>query len=147
MVRVRSCQNEGIVRFARLGQSLASVLLLAMLTAGCASRNVVAEAEVDRSLVTSSVGPADVVNTDEMTVRNAVTSTDIEGLSGKPIPFANLDTGATGLITAVTEVKHRGVVCRRFAGTMQRFDGVSAIRGEACLGDDGAWFMRTFERS
>lgn len=147
MSRVGSCLCEGIVRLARLGQSLAPVLCVAMLAAGCASNNIVAEAEIDRSIVTSSVRPADVVNTDEMTVRNAVTSTDIEELSGKPIPFANLDTGASGMIIAVTEVKLRGVVCRRFAGTMQRFDGVSAIRGEACLGDDGAWFMRAFERS
>lgn len=147
MGRVGSCLCEGIVRFARLGQTLALIALFAPLATGCASSNIVAEAEVDRSILTSSVRTADVVNTDEMTVRNAVTSTDIEGLAGKPIPFANLDTGATGLITAVTEVKSRGVVCRRFAGTMERFDGVSAIRGEACLGDDGAWFMRSFERS
>lgn len=123
------------------------MLFISPFVTACASTNIVAEAEVDRSIVTSATTPSEVLNTDEMTVRNAVTSANIDELSGKPIPWANRDTGASGTITGVTEVKNRNVVCRRFAGTIERYDGVSVIRGEACLGDDGAWFMRSFERS
>jgi hypothetical protein len=82
---------------------------------------------------------------DEATIRNAVTSADIETLAGAPLPWANAETGARGQITGLSEVKGKGTLCRSFSATRESFDGIGMYKGEACMVASGAWRMRNFE--
>lgn len=108
------------------------------------------KAEVDRSFYTSNVDAArSSVEmerlSDEATIRNAVTSADIEQLAGAPLPWANAETGARGQITGIAEAKGKGTLCRTFSTSRESFDGVSMFRGEACMVASGAWRMVRFE--
>lgn len=108
------------------------------------------KAEVDRSLYTSSSPAADKPFdadklSDESTIRNAVTSADLETLAGSPLPWANAGTGARGQITAIAESKASGALCRRFSATREKFDGIAMYRGETCMAGAGAWRMQSFE--
>lgn len=126
---------------------LAAVAMLAACGAGGFSLE---KAEVDRSLVTSKVptDPDGVKDSgrlsDEMTIRNAVSSADVEGLQGQAIAWANAETGSRGSITDVVESKERGVTCRLFTASRESFDGVSLFRGEICTAGAGAWRMLAF---
>jgi surface antigen len=108
-----------------------------------------AQADVDRSIVTSSVQPdAPAARTetasDQATIRNAVSSADVEGLAGRAIPWANSDTGSRGTITGVAEYRDRGQLCRRFTTSRESFDGVAMYKGEACLASAGDWSLQDF---
>lgn len=108
------------------------------------------KAEVDRTFYTSNVSaPRTSVEaerlSDEATIRNAVTSADLETLSGQPLPWANADTGSRGQITGIAEIKGKGTLCRRFSASRESFDGVAMHKGEACMVSAGIWRMHTFE--
>lgn len=129
----------------------ASLLAAALLLAGCGVGGFSLEkAEVDRSIVTSSVasGPvSDDTNlaSDQQTIRNAVSSIDVEELGGKAVPWANSDTGSRGQISELAEEKAGSVVCRRFAASRESFQGVAMYRGTACQAGSGAWQIQDFK--
>jgi hypothetical protein len=117
----------------------------------CASGGFSLEkAEVDHSILTSNV-PAEQVGTDagrasdETTIRNAVSSADLESLAGKPVPWANPDTGSRGAIASLTEQKNDGTLCRAFTTSRESFDGVGLYKGEVCMVGAGAWRMQAFD--
>lgn len=130
---------------------LAALAGLCASLAGCGAGGfTLAKAEVDKSLYTSSApAPAKTFDadrlSDEATIRNAVTSADLETLSGQPLPWANAGTGARGQITAIAESKNAGTLCRRFSATRENFDGVIMYTGETCMVGAGAWRMQNFE--
>lgn len=134
-------------------RSLKVVLLfsLTMVSACGAGGFSLEKAEVDRSMLTSKVpddmgGGTDANRlSDQATVRNAVSSADLEGLKGQAIPWANADTGARGSISSLVESKERGVLCRKFSVSRESFDGVSLFRGEICAAGAGTWQMLAFE--
>lgn len=108
------------------------------------------KAEVDRTFYTSNVSaprtPVEAERlSDEATIRNAVTSADLETLSGRPLPWANADTGSRGQISDVAEIKGKGTLCRRFSASRESFDGVGMFKGEACMVSAGIWRMQSFE--
>lgn len=108
------------------------------------------KAEVDRTFYTSNVQaprtPVEVERlSDEATIRNAVTSADIETLAGAPLPWANAETGARGQVTGILETKGKGILCRTFNVTRESFDGVGMYKGQACMVASGAWRMQDFE--
>ncbi len=119
--------------------------------AGCGAGGFsLQKAEVDRSLYTSSA-PAYASTfdaekfSDEATIRNAVTSADLETLGAAPLPWANAGTSARGQITGIVEQKAPGSVCRQFSATRESFDGIAMFRGEACMvGSTGSWRMKSF---
>ncbi len=128
----------------------ALVLCALALLQGCASGFSLKEAEVDRSLYTSALPPGQNAAppdahriSDEVTIRNAVSSADIE--SQKTLPWANADTGARGAITDVAEYKQAGLLCRRFTTTRESFDGVRLFKGNTCMAGAGDWHMQAFE--
>jgi hypothetical protein len=131
----------------------AAVLLAALLQlCACASGLDLGKAEVDKTFYTSSVpaGPsADAIDpsqlSDVATIRNAISSADVEQAGGKALAWANSDTGSRGSITDLVEYKDNGALCRRFQATRESFDGVSMFSGDACLATAGAWRMRSFE--
>ena len=117
----------------------------------CASGFSLKQAEVDRSLYTSDIPgearqPADALRiSDEVTIRNAVSSADLESLGAEPLAWANSETGARGSITALSEHKEGSLLCRRFTTTRESFDGVLLFRGETCMAESGDWRMHAFD--
>ncbi|MBL8577408.1 MAG: hypothetical protein JNK47_09300 [Mesorhizobium sp.] len=129
-----------------------ALLCAAAILSGCGAGGFSLEkAEVDRSLYTSSAPAAtrtfDAERfSDEGTIRNAVTSADLETLGAAPLPWANAGTGARGQIIHIAEKKAPGTLCRQFSATRENFDGVTMFRGEACMvGTSGSWRMTSFD--
>ena len=109
------------------------------------------QAEVDSSLYTGDIpagktsGRAAERLSDEATIRNAVSSADIESLAGRSVPWVNSDTGTRGIIDGLTEFERDGLLCRRFKTSRESFDGVALFKGEACMVSAGAWRLQSFE--
>lgn len=138
-VKSRQPRRAHVVRFSAL-------LCLAVLATGCASGGFsLRQAEVDRSILTGSIDskpapqPDTTRTSDENTIRNAVSSADLDGLGGGSVPWANPDTGSRGAISALTETRRSGRLCRTFTTSRESFDGVALYKGETCMGDAGAW--------
>jgi hypothetical protein len=127
------------------------VLTALLPLSACASGLDLGKAEVDRTLYTSSTSTDSGSSVDSSqlsdvaTIRNAVSSADVEQAAGQPIAWANSDTGSRGSITDLVEYKDKDALCRRFQATRESFDGVSMFSGDACLVTAGAWRMRAFE--
>jgi hypothetical protein len=107
------------------------------------------QADIDKSIVTSSVSSASASGdatlvADQATIRNAVSSADVETLAGKELAWANAETGSRGTIMRLAEDKMAGRLCRRFTTTRESFDGVALFRGEACMVGTGAWRIENF---
>ncbi len=107
------------------------------------------QADVDKSIVTSSVASPAVPDdatlaADQATIRNAVSSADVETLAGKELPWANAETGSRGTILKLAEDKMTGRLCRRFTTTRESFDGVTLFSGEACMVGTGTWRIENF---
>jgi hypothetical protein len=131
----------------RRGALLAGMLALA----GCGAGGFSLEkADVDRSLITSSVGAEQAsgsggIEADQDTIRNAVSSADIQELAGREIAWANVGTGARGVITRLTEAKQGSRLCRSFAGSRESYDGVAMFQGETCMVGQGLWRLEAFK--
>jgi surface antigen len=150
----RAAQADQPSIFGGPGLRLAPAALLlcaSTLLSACGSGGFSLEkAEVDRTFYTSNVSaPRTSVEaerlSDEATIRNAVTSADIETIAGAPLPWANAETGARGQVTAIVETRGKGTLCRAFSATRESFDGIGMFKGEACMVASGAWRMQSFE--
>jgi hypothetical protein len=105
----------------------------------------------DTKITTNSVdnpttrAPADTVS-DEITVRNAVSSADLSRMSGSvSIPWANTTTGSAGVITSIREENNGSYVCRTFITTRHSYRGISNYGGKACLVGSGEWQVVAFK--
>lgn len=134
---------------------LAAVCAPAILLGACGMGGFSLEkAEVDRSILTGSIpaapgtaaaGPADTeMASDQATIRNAVSSADLEELAGKPLPWANPETGSRGSVTGLVQSGGKGRFCRAFEVSRERFDGVAMFRGQACMTEAGDWRLDNF---
>lgn len=134
----------------RHGLTAAGLLFLALSIAGCAGGFDMKKAEVDPTILTSSVrteagSPADPERlSDETAIRNAVSSADLTELAGRSLPWANPATGSRGAISSLVEAKDKGILCRRFTTSRESFDGIALFKGEACMAETGAWHMAAF---
>lgn len=122
-----------------------------ILISGCTATGPdLAGVAADRSLTTSSVHTQPQVPedrdhlSDEMTVRNAVSSADPSEFSDGALAWSNSDTGSRGVVSAVQETKENDHPCRAFSTTLESYAGVSLYRGEICLGENGLWTVRDF---
>jgi surface antigen len=128
-----------------------AIVLVALPLAGCGAGGFSLEqAEVDRTILTSSTAAsASLIDqdraSDQATIRNAVSSADIQELGGQAVPWANSDTGSRGSITELAESRHNGQLCRRFTTSRESFDGISLFKGEVCLAGAGSWRMQDFK--
>ncbi|MER2536244.1 MAG: RT0821/Lpp0805 family surface protein [Rhizobiaceae bacterium] len=145
MPRIAQAQSKNEARVSRAAY-LAATVVGALCLAGCGAGGFsLKQAEVDRSIVTGSVaaspGPAPDASrqSDEAIIRNAVSAADLEGLAGRPLPWANAATGARGEITNLAEAKMSGITCRSFRASRQSFDGVRLYTGAACMDGQGGW--------
>ena len=131
----------------------AAVLFLVALgcASACSSRLGNPEAAVDRTVVTGSVPDQSAADEDPAraadiaTIRDAVSSADVEAVKGATLAWANVDTGSRGGISGLTEYTDKGTVCRRFEASRESFDGVTMFKGDACAAGQGAWRMRAFD--
>lgn len=133
---------------------VAAVMMLGLLTAGCTTSmlDIGGGKNVDQGLVTSTVAAVPQAQdaetqSDALTVRNAISSADLSTLDSSPLAWANADTGSRGAISAVSEDKDKGVVCRKFTTTRERFDGIALFQGRACMVAPGMWQMTAFAPS
>jgi hypothetical protein len=127
-----------------------SLLAAALALGGCGAGGFSLEkADVDRSVVTSSVsGPAPAGSdstADQATIRNAVSAADVEEQAGKPLAWANPETGARGTITRLVQSQEKGRLCRSFGGSRESFDGVSLFQGQACMIGPDLWRIEDFK--
>jgi surface antigen len=129
------------------GKFMASILPIGLVA--CASGNVLSHAEKDRSIITGSIPKTTSAtdNTDEETIRNAVTSVDPKQIGPDGLAWVNPATGASGQITGLTEFQENGRLCRRFSTSITRFDGVTLYSGEACFRSEGGWQLRALASS
>lgn len=133
------------------GAALAALLALAACGVGGFSLQ---KAEVDRSIITGAVGVdpaapdpgADGMASDQATIRNAVSSADLEALAGRPLAWANSETGSRGAVTGLVQSQPggKGRPCRAFEVSRERFDGVAMFRGRACMTESGDWRLDNF---
>jgi hypothetical protein len=125
--------------------SMSAVL---MLTSCVSSLNLFGGDKADTSLSTASVsgGNRPTVQTDDVTVRNAVTSADLSKLSNSPLPWANTTTGSAGVITAIREDNSTGFLCRNFDTTRHSYEGIASYSGQTCLSEAGEWLMTRFNQ-
>lgn len=122
------------------------------LLGGCAAGGFSLEkAAVDPSLITGTV-PAHAEasvdperRSDEATIRNAVSSVDLETLGGASVQWANAATGSRGAINNLVEHRQNGSLCRKFTASRESFDGVGLYNGEVCMAGPGAWRLLAFQ--
>lgn len=122
--------------------ALAALPLVACGAGGGLSKNNLDTVSVTGAVETVQVDPTQ--NADANTVRNAVSAVNLDAPGGLPLPWANRDTGSSGVISTVSEHSKNGAVCRKFETSRESFEGVSLYTGNACLGADGQWFMQEF---
>ncbi|TCU27831.1 outer membrane surface antigen [Rhizobium azibense] len=106
------------------------------------------DSKVDRSVATGTVPqtpPSTDTLSDEMTVRNAVTSADIQRMAGQPLPWANSSTGSAGVIDTIVENNDQGQVCRQFRTTRHSYAGIAKFYGKTCLVGGGNWQLLSFQ--
>ncbi len=141
--------------FCPKSRTAAALLLsLSVMLSGCASGGLeMLGVGTDSKIRTGSVPEAGnaaavadtEVSSDEMTVRNAVSSANLAELGDRPLAWANAGTGSQGAITAIKEFEYKSLRCRGFVASRESFDGVSLFSGEICLQGKGEWVMKKFE--
>ena len=128
----------------------AGVLAAMLALCGCGAGGFsLSQADVDRSVVTSSLEPGSPSDdsgwtADQATIRDAVSSADIEMLAGKELAWANSATGSRGTITGLKESRNSGRLCRSFVATRESYDGVALFKGKACTVNEGTWRIEGF---
>ena len=129
-------------------------LTAALPLAACGTHGFsIEDAVADRSLVTGAIspqqpGPASdpAALSDELTIRNAVSSAAVDEVGEAGIGWANAGTGSRGTIREIHERRDDGFLCRSFTASRESFDGVHLYRGETCLGAAKLWVMKAFRR-
>ncbi len=136
----------------RCARTSVAGLLTALVLGGCTLSGGGLEDMVDRSITTGSIEPgasgaAPSIDTDRLsdgrTVRNAVSAAKLSD-SPPTVAWANAETGASGTITAIEEMREGSAICRRFTTSRQRFDGIALYDGEACSAGSGEWVLTRF---
>ena len=127
---------------------MVALCLVASTLSGCMSAglDLAGSADVDRTLSTGSVPLVknDENNADAITVRNAVSSADMDKVAGQPIPWANSTSGSAGVISSIAEEKINGTTCRRFTTTRHSYQGIAKFDGNTCLLGNGQWHLTSF---
>jgi hypothetical protein len=130
--------------------AVALMLGLVLAAAGCTSRSPSLNSLGFDSIKTGSVAGKAVAPdaermSDETTIRNAVSSANLDGVSNGRLTWANSQTGSRGEVFGVVEYMDETRLCRRFGVSRESFQGISLYRGEVCMSIAGEWWVRTFE--
>lgn len=134
---------------ARRRLALAAAMASGLLLCGCTGTlDLFSMDKVDATVKTNSVAPQgrDRVS-DEVTVRNAVSSADLARNAGNPIPWANSASGSAGVISGIAEKRDAaGRLCRDFVTTRHSYQGIARFSGRTCATDGGEWLLLSFDR-
>nr|WP_325440764.1 RT0821/Lpp0805 family surface protein [Pararhizobium sp.] len=121
---------------------------LCAVLSGCMSSglDVAGSSSVDSTMATGSVPAGKSTDTisDELTVRNAVSSADIGKLGANPVPWANTNSGSAGVISSIEEKQQNGTLCRTFTTTRHSYQGIAKFDGNTCLLQNGEWHLMSF---
>lgn len=125
------------------------VFAVAFLTASltsCVSLDLFGGNSVDSTITTGSVSnrPNTASMSDDMTVRNAVSSADLSRMNNVALPWANTATGSAGVVNKIEEVSARGVTCRNFETTRHAYNGIANFEGQTCRVGTGEWLITKF---
>lgn len=126
-----------------------AVLMSGTVLSGCMSGlDVFSGDKVDSTIRTSTVANAGPERlSDEVTVRNAVSSVDLSRSGGSAIPWANSASGSAGVISSIAENRDdAGRPCRDFVTTKHSYQGIANYSGRACLNNTGEWLLLAFDR-
>lgn len=128
--------------------AIAGVTTAAAFLSGCMNDlDLFADSKVDSTIRTSAaVNGSGERLSDEVTVRNAVSSADLTQAAGNPIPWANSASGSAGVISAIAENRDdAGRTCRDFVTTKHSYQGIANYSGRTCLGNSGEWLLLSFD--
>ena len=128
---------------------VAAVMMSGAVLSGCMSGlDLFSDSNVDKTVRTSTVSNGSTERlTDEITVRNAVSSADILRSGGSPIPWANSASGSAGVISSIAENHDTaGRTCRDFVTTKHSYQGIASFTGRTCMGSSGEWLLLAFDR-
>lgn len=127
--------------------AVAGMLVFCLSACVSSGVDVLSAVNIDRTATTGSIpespSTSDSVS-DEMAVRDAVSSADLTNADGRPLPWVNVSTGSAGIIETIVENTKSGVRCRQFRLIRHAYDGVSHYDGRTCLVDDGNWQLLSF---
>jgi outer membrane murein-binding lipoprotein Lpp len=127
------------------GLAIVAVTMSGALVSGCMSGLDLFDDKVD-TVRTSAVANNAERLTDEITVRNAVSSADLAHTAGSPIPWANSASGSAGVISTIAENRDAtGRTCRDFVTTKHSYQGIANYSGRTCLGNSGEWMLLAFD--
>lgn len=136
-------------RYWTRGHGILAVMMGGFILSGCMSGlDLFSDSGVDKTVHTGTVqnGNAERL-TDEITVRNAVSSADLLRTGGNPIPWANSASGSAGVISRIAENRDRdGRPCRDFVTTKHSYQGIANFTGRTCLGNTGEWLLLAFDK-
>ncbi|WP_424550298.1 RT0821/Lpp0805 family surface protein [Shinella sp.] len=128
---------------------IAAAMICGAVLSGCMSGlDMFSDSNVDKTVRTNTVTNGNTERlTDEITVRNAVSSADILRTGGSPIPWANSASGSAGVISSIAENHdNNGRTCRDFVTTKHSYQGIANFSGRTCLGNSGEWLLLAFDR-
>lgn len=132
------------------GVRFSCVAALCLIVSGCVGSAIDfgENAKVDRTISTGTIpAPAEPEkSSDQETIRNAVSSADLNQLKTNPVPWANASTGSAGVITTIAEDSSSGVVCRAFVTSRHAYDGIAKFYGRTCLIGKGQWQLVSFNQ-
>lgn len=134
---------------ASVTRAIAITLALSLLTSCTSSMDLFGSDKVDRSIATGTIPQrtkSPDSQSDEATVRNAVSSADLAKVSGQPLPWANSATGSAGVVSSIREDRSQGHLCRAFTTTRHSYEGIAMFSGQACLVESGDWMLTAFDR-
>jgi surface antigen len=153
-VCVRNVPVDGALKRYRASPKLLHICAASfsalIILSGCGlSGNAMKKAEADPAIVTGSVANTAATDQDAIsdiaTIRNAVSSANLEASAGQPLSWANQDTGSRGQVTSIAEANQDGRVCRKFETSRESFEGIALFAGRTCLNDDGQWSVMSFD--
>ncbi|WP_411033158.1 RT0821/Lpp0805 family surface protein [Shinella sp. BYT-45] len=130
-------------------RGLAAAMMSGVVLSGCMSGlDLFSDSNVDKTVRTSTVPNGGTERlSDEITVRNAVSSADLARTGGSPIPWANSASGSAGVISSIAENRdNAGRTCRDFVTTKHSYQGIASFTGRTCMGNSGEWLLLAFDR-
>lgn len=120
-----------------------AILVVAPLS-GCFGRGVDDTLSLD-AVTTQSIGQQPPrLSTDEEAVARAVAAADMADRPAGPFPWANPDTGTTGVISSLQPTQEPIGECRAFTTSLHRYDGIALFNGKSCKAETGEWRLSDF---
>ena len=120
--------------------AVASIILLQ----GCAGGVDIDRLGTDSSIITSSIEQhrgqlPDTRVSDEAAIRAAVSAWAPNEAPPVTVPWVNANTGSSGAIARLSDVREGPKRCRLFSATRDSFAGSTRYQGKACIGEGGSW--------